>query len=138
ERPPNSRPTRSFGNSPLLGASEYWRRVDAPRASLDPPGVDSYSAAVSAPAPVTPVPSGSELARKDADLDLRLREAGRLIVAFSGGVDSSYLAYAAHRALGDGALAVTALSASYPKTHRDAAEAVVAATGLRHRLLGHA
>jgi uncharacterized protein len=90
---------------------------------------------VSAPAPTTGIPPGSELARKDAALDLRLRNAGRLIVAFSGGVDSSYLAFAAHRALGDGALAVTALSASYPKTHRDAAEAVVAATGLRHRFV---
>ena len=76
-----------------------------------------------------------ELARKDARLDALLRGAGRLIVAFSGGVDSSYLAFAAHRALGEGALAVTALSPSYPRTHREAAEAVVAATGLRHRFV---
>jgi uncharacterized protein len=90
---------------------------------------------VSAPAPATPTELSSELARKDARLDARLRAAGRVIVAFSGGVDSSYLAFAAHRALGADALAVTALSASYPKTHRDAAEAVVAKTGLAHRFV---
>jgi uncharacterized protein len=86
-------------------------------------------------APTTATPLDSELARKDARLDALLRGAGRLIVAFSGGVDSSYLAFAAHRALGDDALAVTALSPSYPRTHRDAAEGVVVATGLRHRFV---
>ena len=88
---------------------------------------------MSAPAPATS--QDPELARKDARLDALLRGAGRLIVAFSGGVDSSYLAFAAHRALGERALAVTALSPSYPRAHREAAEAVVAATGLRHRFV---
>jgi uncharacterized protein len=50
-------------------------------------------------------------------------------------VDSSYLAYEAHRALGARALAVTALSPSYPAHHRDAALAVVAETGLAHRFI---
>jgi uncharacterized protein len=56
-----------------------------------------------------------------------------VIVAFSGGVDSSFLALAAHRALGEKALAVTALSPSYPRSHQDAAEEVVARFGIRHR-----
>mgnify|MGYP003460145813 CR=1 FL=1 len=55
-----------------------------------------------------------------------MRAAGRVVVAFSGGVDSSYLAFAAHRALGSGALAVTAESPSYPASHRAMAERVVA------------
>jgi len=82
---------------------------------------------------VTAIPP--ELQRKDADLDERLRGGGRLLVAFSGGVDSSYLAWAAHRALGEGSLAVTAVSPSYPKHHRDAAEEVVARFRIPHRFV---
>ena len=58
------------------------------------------------------------LERKGAALDAALRGLPSLIVAYSGGVDSAYLAYAAHRALGAGALAVTADSPSYPERHR--------------------
>jgi uncharacterized protein len=64
-----------------------------------------------------------------------LRAAGRVLVAFSGGVDSSYLAWAAHRALGSDALAVTAASASYPESHRAMAERVVAQFGIPHRFV---
>ena len=47
-----------------------------------------------------------------ATLDAHLRSLGRLLVAYSGGVDSAFLAFAAHEALGDGMLAVLADSAS--------------------------
>jgi uncharacterized protein len=74
-----------------------------------------------------------DLQRKNRVLGDRLRAAGRLLVAYSGGVDSSYLAYAAHRALGDGALAVTALSASYPAAHHEMALRVAREFGIPHR-----
>jgi uncharacterized protein len=73
------------------------------------------------------------LAPKEVALFERLRAAGRVMVAFSGGVDSSYLAWAAHRALGEGALAVTAVSPSYPDSHRRLADRVVAQFAIPHR-----
>jgi len=80
-------------------------------------------------------PLSSELQRKDEALAARLRAAGRVIVALSGGVDSSYLAFAARRALGDDALAVTALSPSYPADQRALAERIVREFDIRHRFV---
>ena len=56
-----------------------------------------------------------------ATLDERLRALPSLVVAYSGGVDSAFLAWAATRALGDRALCVTADSPSYPERHRSMA-----------------
>ena len=60
-----------------------------------------------------------ELEQKRAHLESRLRELGGVLVAYSGGVDSAYLAYAAHRMLGDQMLAVIADSASLARSHFD-------------------
>ena len=61
--------------------------------------------------------SDSKLAAKSSQLESELLRLGRLLVAYSGGVDSAYLAWAAHRSLGDRMLAVIADSASLARTH---------------------
>lgn len=57
------------------------------------------------------------------------------IVAFSGGVDSTYLAFTAHRVLGERCLAVTGLSPSMSRTQRELVDDVVRRLGLRHRFI---
>jgi pyridinium-3,5-biscarboxylic acid mononucleotide sulfurtransferase len=64
-----------------------------------------------------------------------LRNLGRVIVAYSGGTDSAYLAWAAHRVLGDNALAITADSASIPASHKHDAEAFALECGFEHRYI---
>ncbi len=76
-----------------------------------------------------------ELRAKEQALFQGLRGARRVIVALSGGVDSSYLAWAAHRALGPDALAATALSPSYPESHRRMAERIAADFAIPHRFV---
>ena len=75
------------------------------------------------------------LLAKEEALLARLSRAGRVMVAFSGGVDSSYLAWAAHRALGEDCLSVTAVSPSYPDSHRAMATKIVEQFGLPHRFV---
>ena len=77
----------------------------------------------------------NELDAKSQSLFANLASVPSLIVAYSGGVDSAYLAYAAHQALGEKMLAVTALSASYSERDRQEAEAVVSRFKLPHEFI---
>jgi len=77
----------------------------------------------------------SELETKEQLLREELRKAPSLIVAYSGGVDSAYLAYAAHQVLGERMLAVTALSASYAARDRHEAESMVARFKFPHEFI---
>ncbi len=64
-----------------------------------------------------------------------LRGYGRVAVAYSGGVDSAVVAQAAHLALGDRAIAVTAVSQSLASGELEEAEALARRIGIRHRVI---
>jgi uncharacterized protein len=77
----------------------------------------------------------AELDAKAETLDARLADLGSVLVAYSGGVDSAFLAITAARVLGSRSLCVTADSASYSERHRDLATEVARAFNLRHEII---
>jgi uncharacterized protein len=77
----------------------------------------------------------TDAARKEAELLARLAELPSLVIAVSGGADSAYLAWAAHRTLGTRALSVTAISPSYSGYDRAELEKFIADTGVRHEFV---
>ena len=73
--------------------------------------------------------------QKERSLLASLRVLDSLLIAFSGGADSAYLAWAAHSALGQRALSITALSASFSQHDREQAAEFVNSVGLRHEFI---
>ena len=80
-------------------------------------------------------PAHTVVQEKAAALYSALEELPALIVAYSGGVDSAYLAWAATQVLGDRALCITADSASYPEHHRAMASRIAREFGLNHEVI---
>jgi uncharacterized protein len=77
----------------------------------------------------------TRLADKERALRDRLSSFESVVVAYSGGVDSAYLALIASRTLGDRALAVTADSPSYPDRHRQLAIRIARDFRLQHEII---
>jgi uncharacterized protein len=77
----------------------------------------------------------SDLELKQENLFDILRAMDRVMVAYSGGTDSAYLAWAAGKVLGERALAITADSASIPESHKRDAEEFTRRFNLRHQYI---
>jgi uncharacterized protein len=81
------------------------------------------------------IESSGDTSRRQARLYAALAEYESILVAYSGGVDSAYLAWAANRARPGQVLCVTADSPSYPRRHRNIAEAIARQFQLPHEFV---
>jgi pyridinium-3,5-biscarboxylic acid mononucleotide sulfurtransferase len=86
-------------------------------------------------APLPVAAPDESLARKERALREIVAPLDAVIVAFSGGADSAYLACVTHEHLGARAICITADSPSYPQHHRDLAIRVAGQLGLQHEFI---
>ena len=68
-------------------------------------------------------------------LKSRLKEYKRAVIAFSGGVDSTFLARIAKDVFGDNLLLITATSSTYPFYELDEAKSLAAMLGINHKII---
>ena len=79
--------------------------------------------------------SNGRIKEKLERLKQRIAERGNLLIAFSGGVDSSLLIKVAYDVLGEKALAVTLDSETLPRSELEHAKKIVASIGIRHKIV---
>jgi uncharacterized protein len=84
---------------------------------------------------MSPTHAPVELGALQAQLERRIRSLGSVVIAFSGGVDSSLVAALSARALGERALAVTAVSAALATGELDGARAVARSIAVAHETI---
>jgi pyridinium-3,5-biscarboxylic acid mononucleotide sulfurtransferase len=84
---------------------------------------------------MTPAATSNAPEVKQNALFEALRRLDSVIIAYSGGADSAYLAWAAHQVLGQKAVAITADSASLPESHKRDAEDFARSCGFRHEYI---
>lgn len=85
--------------------------------------------------PPPALPDAETLLAKQEALFSHLRSLGSALVAYSGGTDSAYLAWAARQALGQNAVAVLADSFSIPASHKRDARAFAEQFGIRFEVI---
>jgi pyridinium-3,5-biscarboxylic acid mononucleotide sulfurtransferase len=110
--------------------------VNVPRA--EQPAVSAGFSTPPTPVALDGPETGLELSIREHRLRSIIGSFDSMLVAFSGGVDSAYLAWAATQVLGPAALCITADSPSYPDRHRQLALSTARTFGLRHEIVNTA